>query len=212
MLKTTVDQPGKPNKPLLALGVLQGYIKRPLWFLLTTLISLPSFRKQIPKDLPKEFRKITALQTWMYIRLKSKVGQEKAYEIVRAFVLPIGLAVQQGNFRNVESPRTFENLIAYQQRTNREGPTRWNEMEVVEQGDQKYEFRVKNCMFHEFYTQLGIPELTKLMCEVDNVIFNTYLPEEVTFHRNGIGNRIVDGATECHFVIERHHEIKEPVE
>ena len=212
MLKTTVDQPGKPNKPLLALGILQGYIKRPLWFLLTTLISLPGFRKKIPKDLPKEFRKITALQTWMYIRLKSKVGQEKAYEIVRAFVLPVGLAVQQGNFRNVESPRTFENLIAYQQRTNREGPTRWNEMEIVEQSDQKYEFRVKNCMFHEFYTQLGIPELTKLMCEVDNAIFNTYLPEEVIFHRNGIGNRIVDGATECHFVIERHHEIKEPVE
>ena len=204
MLKTTVDQPGKPNKPLLALGILQGYIKRPLWFLLTTLISLPAFRKQISKDLPKEFRKTVALQTWMYIRLKSKVVQEKAYEIVRAFVLPIGLAVQQGSFRNVESPRTFENLIAYQQRTNREGPTRWNEMEIVKQSDQKYEFRVKNCMFHEFYTQLGIPELTKLMCEVDNAIFNTYLPEEVTFHRNGIGNRIVDGAPACHFVIEHH--------
>jgi hypothetical protein len=54
------------------------------------------------------------------------------------------------------------------------------------------------------YTELGIPELTKLMCAVDNAIFNTYLPEKITFHRNGIGNRIVDGAPACHFVIQCH--------
>ena len=205
MLKTTADQPGKPNKPLLALGILQGYIKMPWWFLLTTLISLPRFREQIPKDLPKEFLKLNALHTWMYIRLKSKIGQEKAYEIIRAVVLPIGLAVQQGNFRNAEVPRTFENLIEYQQRTNREGPTRWNEVAVVEQREQRYEFRVKSCLFSKFHTCVGCQELTKLMCEIDNAIFNTYLPEEITFHRNGIGNSIVDGASECHFVIEHHN-------
>ena len=204
MLKTTVDQPGKPNKVLMALGILQGYIKNPVWFFLTTLLTLPKFRKQIPQDLPKEFVKANTLQTWMYIRLKARVGQDKAYEIVRAFVLPIGLAIQQGSFRNVEAPRTFENLIAYQQRTNREGLTRWNKMEVLEQSDRRYEIRVHNCMYHEFYTRLGVPELTKLMCAVDNAIFNTYLPEEVAFHRNGIGNRIPDGAPACHIVIERY--------
>jgi len=198
-------------KPLLALAILKGYLKRPVWFLLTTLISLPRFKTRLPTDFPEEFLKTTALQTWMYIRLKSKIGQETAYEVMRALVLPIGLAVQQGNFRNVEALRTFENLIAYQQRTNREGPTRWNQMEILEQSDRKYEFRVKNCMFHEFYIRLGIPELTMLMCEIDNAIFNTYLPEEITFHRNGIGNRIADGALECHFVIERHHKTKRAI-
>lgn len=204
MLKTNIDQPGKANKALMALGILQGYIKNPLGFLLLTLLTLSKFKKQLPKDFPKEFIEFTALQTWMYIRLKKRIGQNTAYEIVRAFVLPIGLAIQQGNFRNVEAPRTFENLRIYQGRTNQEGPTRWNKMEIIEQSDCKYEFRVHTCMFHEFYTQIGIPELTKLMCEVDNAIFNTYLPEEVTFHRNGIGNRMADGASACHFVIERH--------
>jgi len=209
MLKTSVDQPGKANKALMALGILQGYIKNPLWFLLSTLLTLPKFKKQLPKDLPKEFIEVTALQTWMYIRLKKRVGQKTAYEIVRAIVLPLGLVIQQGNFRNVEAPRTFDNLITYQQRTNQEGPTRWNKMEIIEQSDYKYEFRVHNCMFNELYTQIGTPELTKLMCEVDNAIFNTYLPEEVTFHRNGIGNRIADGASICHFVIERHQKHNE---
>jgi hypothetical protein len=171
--------------------------------LLTTVLTLPKFKRQLP-DLPREFVQITALQTWMYMRLKDRVSQQKAYEIVRACVLPIGLALQQGNFRVVEAPRTFENLVAYQQRTKREGPTRWNEMDILEQSEHRYEFRVTRCLFHDLYTQLRVPELTRLMCEVDNAIFNSYLPEEVTFHRNGLGNRLADGAPTCHFVLEHH--------
>ena len=202
MLKTTADRPGTPNRPLMALGILQGYLRHPVWFLLTTVLTLPRFKRQLPPDLPHDFLQITALQTWMYLRLKEQVGQEKAYEIVRACILPIGLALQQGSFRAVEEPRTFENLVAYQQLTNREGPTRWNKIKVLEQSAYRYEFRVSRCMFHDLYTQIGTPELTRLMCEVDNAIYNTYLPEQVTFHRNGAGNRLADGAAECHFVLE----------
>jgi predicted ArsR family transcriptional regulator len=186
----------------MALGILQGYVKHPLWFLLITMATLPRFKKQLPPDLPREFIQITALQAWMYIRLRDRVGRDKAYEILRACILPIGLALQQANFRNIEAPRTFENLVAYQQRTSHEGPTRWNQTEILEQSEHKYEFRVSKCMFHELYTQLGMPELTKLMCEVDNAIFSTYLPEQIAFHRNSLGNRIADGAPACHFVLE----------
>jgi len=202
MLKTTADRPGTPNRALMALGILQGYLRHPVWFLLTTVLTLPRFKRRLPRDLPRDFVGITALQTWMYLRLKEQVGREKAFELVRACILPIGLALQQGSLRAVEEPRTFENLVVYQQRTNREGPTRWNKMEVLEQSEHRYEFRVSRCLFHDLYTQLGTPELTRLMCEVDNAIFNTYLPEQVTFHRNGIGNRLADGAPECHFVLE----------
>jgi len=204
MLKTTTDQPGAPNRPLMALGILQGYLKHPLWFLLTTVLTLPRFKKQLPPDLPREFVQLTALQMWMHQRLKARIGREKAYEVVRACSLPIGLAVQQGSFRAVEAPRTFENLVTYQQRTHREGPTRWNTMEILEQSEHRYEFRVSTCLFHDVYTRLGMPELTRLMCEVDNAIFGSYLPEQVTFHRNGLGNRLVDGAPACHFVLEHH--------
>jgi len=186
----------------MALGILQGYLKHPLWFLLTTVLTLPRFKKQLPPDLPQDFVQLTALQTWMYRRLKDRMGQEKAYEVLRACILPIGLALQQGNFRAVEIPRTFENLIAYQQRTNREGPTRWNKMEIQEQCERRYEFRVSKCLFHELYAELEMPELTRLLCEVDDAVLNSYLPEEVTLHRNDLGNRLVDGAPFCHFVLE----------
>jgi len=204
MLKTTIDRPGKPLLALLVLGILHGYVKHPLLFLLTTILTLPRFKRHIPKEFPDEFVRTAALQTWLYIRLKERMGREKAYDIVRALVIPVGLSVQQGNFRTVEAPRTFENLIHFQQQTNREGPTRWNELEIIEQNDERYVFRVKNCLFHEFFTQMGVPELTAVICSVDNAIFNTYLPEEITFHRDGVGNRIADGAPECRFVCEHH--------
>ena len=202
MLKTDTEEPARPFVLPMAYGILKGYINRPLLFLLGTLLTLPSFKRKIPKDLPEDFVKTVALQAWLYIRLKDRVGREKAYEIMRAVILPIALAVQQGNFRCVEAGRTFENLINYQQRTNREGPTRWNRMEIDEQSEKRYAFRVKNCLFYDFFSGIGAPELTKFMCATDNAVFGTYLPEEITFHRNGLSHTIADGAPECRFVIE----------
>lgn len=204
MLKSDLDHPAQPSKILLALGILQGYLKNPLGFLITTLLTLPRFRKRIPTHFPEEFVRANALQAWMYVRLRDQLGQQQAYEVVRAFVLPIGFVLQQGNFRNVEAPRSFENLITYQQRSSREGLTRWNKMQVLEQSVHKYEIQVTECMYYNFYSSLGIPEITRVMCAVDNAVFNSYLPEEITFHRHGIGNRIVDGATACQFVVEHH--------
>jgi hypothetical protein len=70
MLKTTIDQPGQPNKAFMVLGILQGYLQNPFWFLLGTLLTLPKFKKSLPKELEKDFVDVTALQTWMYLRLK----------------------------------------------------------------------------------------------------------------------------------------------
>jgi len=203
MLKSTIDRPAIPAKGLMALAILKGYLKHPLWFLTTSILTLPRFSKTVPDEFPREFVRAAALQAWIYIRLKKRLGQQKAYEVVRAMVLPIGLALQQGNFRCVEAGRRFENLVTYQQRTNREGVTRWNTMKVLEQTTDRYEIQVSRCLYFEFFNTLGIPEMTRMMCAVDNAIFNSYQPEELIFHRQSLGNRIVDGAETCRFIIER---------
>ena len=204
MMKSTVDQPGRPNKALMVLGILQGYIQNPLSFLLGTILTLPGFKKGLPVGLEKDFVDTTALQTWMYLRLKDRVGKEKAYEIIRAIVIPVGLAVQQGSLRTVEAPRTFENFIAFHDRLSREGLTRWSTKEVLEHSENRYEWQILRCGFYDFFSGIGVPELTRLMCEVDNAMYNTYLPDELTFHRGGAGKRISDGAKTCHFILERH--------
>lgn len=203
MLKTTIDNPARPNRLFMVLGILQGYLKNPAGFLLQTVLTLSSFKKSLPDGLPKDFVDITALQTWMYLRLKERLGREKAYEIVRAFVIPVGLAVQQGTLRTVEAPRTFENFIAFHERMSREGLTRWSRKEVLLHSDKRYEWQILNCGFHDFFSKIGVPELTRLMCEVDNAIYNTYLPDELIFHRDGPGHRISDGAQTCRFIVDR---------
>ena len=203
MLKTNIDNIAKPVISLIIIGVLKGYINKPILFLLKTMFSFKRFKKTIKIDLPKEFIETSGLIAWLYIRLKKEVGKEKAYEIIRAIVLCIGLAVQQANFRNVEAKRTFENLVKYQKYGKNEGITKLNKMEIIEQTENRYVFKVTKCMFYEFFKYLDVPELTKIMCSIDNAIFNSYLPEKIIFHRNGINNRIADGAVECIFVIEK---------
>ncbi len=194
----------KVSSFLILLGVLRGYLNCPLWFLVKSKITFKKFKKGIELDLPDDFIDSSGFIAWLYSRLINKIGQEKAFEIIRAGILTSGLAIQQESFRNVEAPRTFENLIKYQQKTNKEGITRLNTMEIIEESENKYEFRITRCMFYEIFTYLKVPELTQIICSIDNAIFNTYLPEKLTFHRNGINKTLAQGNEICEFVIENN--------
>lgn len=204
MLRTNIDSIAKPSSPMIIIGVLKGYINNPILFFIKTILTFKNFKKTIKMNLPREFINSSGLIAWLYIRLKKEIGEEKAYEIIRATILCSGLAIQQANFRNVEAERTFENLVKYQKRVKNEGTTKLNQMEIIDQTDNKYVYKVTKCMFYEFFKYLDVPELTTIMCSIDNSIFNSYLPEKITFHRNGINNRMVDGASECMFVMEKH--------
>ena len=57
-------------------------------------------------------------------------------------------------------------------------------------------------MFHELATSLGIPEITPIICQIDNAMYNSYLPDQMTFDRGGVGRRISDGNHECNFIWE----------
>ena len=95
----------KPAVSLILIGVLKGYMKNPIGFLIKSKISFKKFRKNIKLDLPRDFVDTTSFVAWIYLRLKEKIGQEKAFEIIRTLILTSRLAVQQANFRNVEDNR-----------------------------------------------------------------------------------------------------------
>lgn len=201
-IKTYTNKIAKPSLFLILLGVLKGYLKHPLIFLIGSKITFKGFKKKIQIDLPKDFIDTSGFIAWLYIQLKKSIVQEKAFEIIRAGLLTTGLAVQQANFRNVEEPRNFTNLKKYQQKANKEGSTRLNTMVVIKETDTTYEFKITRCLFFELFSYLKVPELTSIMCSVDNAIFNTYLPEKLVFHRNGLRNTLLQGNQHCDFVIE----------
>jgi hypothetical protein len=93
----------------------------------------------------------------------------------------------------MERERTFKNLCDAEIEVNKAGFTRWNTLEVVEQTERRFEIKITRCLYHELTTALGIPELTPVVCQIDNAAFNSYLPDKVVFNRGGPNRRIADG-------------------
>jgi hypothetical protein len=166
-------------------------------------LTLPRFKKRIAPSFPEELVELAALPLWVYINLRERIGAAKAFEIMRVAILTGGIAQWNIAYRAIEKPRTFENLCDQELEVNEVGVTRWNTLRVVSRTADRFEVKITRCLYHELATSVGAPELTPIVCQIDNAAFNSYLPDEVLFQRGGPGRRIADGATECSFVWER---------
>jgi hypothetical protein len=205
MMKTNADHIAKPDVSLMILGTLKGYFLDAEARMENTMLLARKISEDMQNNNPEyplDFIQLVSLIAALYIEMQKDLDQEKALSLVTTAFIPVGLAMQFGNFKYVEEEHTFANLIQYQQRTNKIGPTRLNHMEVINQNNSIYEFHVHNCMFQDVFKELGMPELTKVMCAIDNAIFNVYLPDQVHFRRNGPSNTIAEGKEYCTFLCE----------
>jgi len=204
MMKTSEERIARPSIPPIMLGILKGYVRHPRLTQMRILLKVPSFMKKIRGEYPRDLKKSCALMISMYSCFRKKLDRERALSLVKAVGIPIALSVQMANFRYVEAERNLGNLIRFQKRTNREGPTRMNRIEIRKETDRAYHFTVDgSCCFHRIFSEAGVPELTTVFCDVDNAVFNIYSPDRIVFHRTGGGNRIADGADRCLFCCDR---------
>lgn len=191
----------KVTTPVL-MHLLRGEVPVPALFVLRCVVTLGRFKKSIDPRFPRELIELTALPLWMYINLKAAIGEKRALEIMRIPILAAGVVKQNLLFDTVNRERTFENFIAQELEIHRTGTTQWNRIEDIRRSEKRLEFKVTRCLYHELTTSLGIPEVTPRVCQVDDAIFNSYMPGKMIFHRNGRNRRIADGNSECHFVWE----------
>jgi hypothetical protein len=191
----------KITTPLL-LHMLGKELRFPMLFLLRCKLTLGPFKKTIDSRFPAELIDLAALPAWVYLNLKKKIGQSRAFEIMRVALLTGGTASQNLQFDTVHKERNFRNFSELEIENNRTGLVRWNKMEVVARSTRRFEIKITRCMFHEFAISVGIPEMTPMVCQIDNAMFNSYLPDEMTFDRGPLGGRIADGRRECNFVWE----------
>ncbi len=168
--------------------------------LLSSILQLKKTLKGLAIDAPAEFKKSYTMMALIYQNLAKKLPKEEAFEIMRAVVLPLGLATMQANFRAVEADRNYENLVKYQRKAKDEGATKLNRMVIRSEDGNEYRYCVTRCMFYEIFKELGVPELTSIMCSIDNAIFSSYLPNEIRFERSN-GHTLYEGAAECEFRI-----------
>jgi hypothetical protein len=165
-----IDQPPrgmdlkKITTPIL-LHLLAGDMQFPLLFMLRCKLTVARFKKTIDRRFPAELVDICALPFWLYINLKKKLGQKRAFEIVRVAILTGGIAQWNFAYRAAEEERTFKNLCDEEIKVNRTEPTRWNTLEVVERTERRFEIKIMRCLYHELTTVMGVPELTPVICQ-----------------------------------------------
>jgi hypothetical protein len=189
----------KITTPIL-LHLLRGKVRFPRLFLVKCKLTVNRFKDAIDPHFPAEMVDMCALPLWVYINLKKELGQKAAFEIMRVAILTGGVAQWNFAYRAAEEDRTFKNLCEEEIVVNQNGPTRWNTLETVERTERRFEIKITRCLYHELTTAMGSPELTPVICQIDNAAFNSYLPDEVVFTRGGPGHRISDGARQCNFI------------
>lgn len=191
----------KITTPIL-LFLLRGKVKHPRLFLLRCALTLRRFKHSVDRRFPEELVDLVAIPLWLYINLKKELGPEKAFEIMRVPVLAAGLVKQNLLFETVRRGRSFDAFVERELEINRSGTTRWNSLEVKTRRPERFELAVTRCMFHELTRSLGIPEATRLICQVDNAVFSSYMPETLVFDRGAPNRRIADGCEQCDFIWE----------
>ena len=175
-------------------------LRFPKLFLLRCKFTLGKFKKTIDAQFPPDLIELAALPAWVYLNLKKKSGQRKTFGIMRVALLTGGTAAQNLQLDTIHMERTFQNFANLEIGNNRTALVRWNKMEIVDRTAQRFEIKITRCMFNELAVAVGIPEMTPIVCQIDNAMFNSYLPDEMSFDRGGARRRILDGAHECNFI------------
>jgi len=189
------------STPILV-NLLGNELRFPSLFIIRCRLTLGRFKKRIDKRFPADLVELAGLPLWVYLNLKKRIGQEKALEIMRVALLTAGVAKQNFLFDTVAKGRSFQTFAEQELEINKTGTTKWNTLEVVERTNRRFQIRITRCLYHELAVSVGAPEITPIVCQIDNAVFNSYLPDQMVFHRGGANRRIADGASQCDFIWE----------
>jgi hypothetical protein len=204
MLKTNIENPAQPDGLTIATGILKGYINNPNIFMWRLRFRVLRVKNRINKNIPDDISRLLALSIAMYSLFRESLETEQALKLLNAVIIPVGLISQMSLFRYVEVPdHSFENLVTASKRFKKEGPMRLNKMEIVEETDDTYKFRVKNCIFKSVFEQFECTELLGIFCSVDNATYNTYAADDIVFSRGGNDKTIARGHKTCDFICQK---------
>jgi hypothetical protein len=81
----------KITTPILT-HLLRNDMRFPTLFLIRCKLTVGRLKKRIDPRFPQELIDIAALPLWVYINLKEKIGQQRAFEVMRIAILTGGLA------------------------------------------------------------------------------------------------------------------------
>jgi hypothetical protein len=157
------------------------------------------------KEPEAQYVKRLSLAVAIYSALSRRKGRERAFEVTRRMLVPIGCGEQWGHLRSLRPSESepMRQLMAFNDLMDKKGAPRFNKREYLKPDADTCHFVITRCVFHDFFAEAGVPELTRLFCEVDREFFPFAFPA-FTFHRgDSWENTIAFGKDHCEFIFER---------
>jgi hypothetical protein len=151
------------------------------------------------------FVKRISLAPALYMELRERIGRDEAFEVVEELLVSIGCEEQWHHLNSMDlaGGSQMEGLMAFNELMDQKGAPRFNRREYVKRDDNMCHFLITRCVFNDFFTEAGTPELTKLFCQVDRRFFPEAFPD-FRFHRgDSWENTIAYGKDHCEFVFEK---------
>lgn len=152
-----------------------------------------------------EFLKPYTIIIILYTKLKKKFDKDKAFEIMRNIVIPVG-CIQQNTLLDetgLSDDDPMKRLMAFNNLMDIKGATQFNVREYIKKDKNTCHFKIKRCVYKDFFDSFGVAELTKLFCEVDKEFFLPAFPN-FKVHRGGSWeNTLAYGKSECDFIFEK---------
>jgi hypothetical protein len=152
-----------------------------------------------------EFVKRISVAPALYIELGERIGRDKAFEVMEELLVSIGCEEQWDHLNSMDVAKGagMKQLMAFNKLMDQKGAPRFNKREYVRQDENVCHFLITRCVFNDFFTEAGTPELTKLFCQVDRKFFPEAFPD-FTFHRgDSWENTIAYGKDHCEFVFQK---------
>lgn len=145
-----------------------------------------------------------ALASAVYLSLCARLGQPRAYEVMRRLLLPIGIALPREVLARMTLSATtspMERLMAFQGRMQQSEGGRFNTRVYDTSDVTTCAYRITRCVVVEVFTATGTPELARLICDVDRVFFAEAFPEFVFSRGDSWENTIAYGMPHCTFTL-----------
>jgi len=136
----------------------------------------------------------------LYRRLRPRLGQSRALEVMHAIVVPSGERLMERAFPPLPAGDALAGLASFMQDAlgfaRRHG---LYDFELVEESERRVRLDMTYCRYAELCALAGVPELASRFCAVDRPFFDG-LTDEIDF---SCAERLADGAPACTFCFER---------
>ncbi|NTU84990.1 MAG: L-2-amino-thiazoline-4-carboxylic acid hydrolase [Chloroflexales bacterium] len=145
-----------------------------------------------------------ALASAVYLSLSARLGQRRAYAVMRHLLLPIGIALPRGVLARMTVSATtspMERLMAFQRRMQQSEGGRFNTRVYDTCDATTCAYRITRCVVVEVFTATRTPELARLICDVDRVFFAEAFPEFGFSRGDSWENTIAYGKPHCTFTL-----------